>query len=1395
MRAFSLLLIAASVGSIAQQWHRVTTIPAPYASNYWLDVFFLPSDPRYGWVCGFNGMVIRTTDGGRTWQGTQIPGANQLESIHFVTSLIGYTSGPDGIWRSTDGGISWTTVTPDSALTLWGCYFLSPSTGVVIGGGCGNTPQRFFRTTDGGATWSVFTANEPNSGLTDAILYLDGTGFAVSSGRLWRTTDSGQTWAVISTTGSAVWQEEITRVGSSFLLPFAGIACSGQGNAGGMRFSTDGGATWREVSTGKPMFGAFLMSPTTGWACGYNGAVYYTTDGGQTWQLRNCGIDTMLHLDDIWFVNDTLGWVVGQGVWRYGPPDYRFDRDSLLFPEVCIPGSVDQTVRLANGSFTQTMVTLSITGADASAFRLVNFPPTALLQSCSWTSLPLRFEPLRAGVHRAELVATFPDGSTRRLLLLGVGRTKDGFPEQDTVLLPAVPCGVATLVQLRWSSRDSAAIVRIDWIGGSGGIQVTTPLPLPIPRTGAVLTFSVLVSDTGWVEARFRTRLQPCAHDTVIVVRVYGISPILTAPNSLSSLLRCQLTRLDSLPIANTGNDTLRISRYWLEQTPTGTVTVLGWSSRQPFPAQIPPRQADTLLLLLQPSAEGTFTATLWLENNDSTHARGPKNPFAVSISGEARRSVLLSQRAAYDFGRVCVGQTLEIRIRLENRGTLTALLSQPRVAPPFVAELEDRRNPPLLLGGDTLGLRIRFSPSWEGSFRDTVLLTATPCGERIAIAVSGEGIRAVLQATPARVQQTIPAAESRTLSLQLSVVGSAHVRVDRHRWDPPAPEWLHLREPTPGTWLRSGEPHPLLLELTSTEGAAVYVGTLCVESDAECPTLLCIPVELHRTEVRLAVERIAEGWQSLCVPLDTTADVLSLLNPSTQPVVLSSITLEPPSESFQLLELPSMPYTLEPAQRLTIRLHIRTTIEGRTQTTLRIVLGDSSILTFPLWAEFYRSRLELLLPAVVEVGRVELCEAERLVLLPLSNDGLLADTVVVELQSSSAAFRLQSPMSMVLPAGGTDTVRVVLSPAALPEGEVTAILHMRTLLCPMSSTVWLTATGVNPRLDVQPSGVDWGMVSLGERRIQSIRVVNSSPIPLRIETIEVEPAASGFALEAPPLPLSLPAGHELPLSISFTATDSGSFQAELYILARSVCPATVVVPLRATVPPELYALQLWIDHHVARPGDTVLIPIWLHGATQRAQVQQLTVDLQFAPALLLPLALVRDNAPLPFSFEADGSLHFSTALTAEASADAVVPQSVAVLVGIALASIPSETPLRFVHATVAAQKQTVLSTTDGHLSVLFCGGSLRRVVLREGGWARALTTDEGIHVQLSSPVRQMWSVQLSTMEGRLCWSWQGTVEGNRDVLIPGTLLAQGSYLLWLDSNGVQQRLLVPWMR
>ena len=321
-----LLLFVFAFANIFAQWDEITTIPPQFQnSKGWLEFWFLDDEPNYGWVCGFNGMVIRTTDGGKSWQGTIVPNADQLESITFVDKMTGYVSGTSvfgygAIYKSVDGGKTWREITdPRRASQLWGNYFLDKNNGIIIGGGCQYTPLQFFRTADGGKTWRLFEYPAMESALSDVVLNSDGSGYATSSGLIWITTNSGYSWKIMSKSGAYDWQEDLHISGRTILVPYS-KGCNGNMSNGGIRISADFGTSWRQFNTHEPMFGAWLMSEREGWACGHKASLYHTTNGGLSWELENCGIDPDDVLDDFWFINDTTGFVCGQKVYRYSIP-------------------------------------------------------------------------------------------------------------------------------------------------------------------------------------------------------------------------------------------------------------------------------------------------------------------------------------------------------------------------------------------------------------------------------------------------------------------------------------------------------------------------------------------------------------------------------------------------------------------------------------------------------------------------------------------------------------------------------------------------------------------------------------------------------------------------------------------------------------------------------------------------------------------------------------------------------------------------------------------------------------------------------------------------------------------------------------------------------------------
>ncbi len=321
-------------------WKKVETLPPGYEDNYWLEIWALPSDDNYIWISGFNGKILRSTDRGKTWAGTTIKNVDQLESIHFTSKKIGYTSGNKNgyffMYKSTDGGASWFDVSPDPLheTPFWGNYFYDDNYGILVGGYCG--VQYFFLTRNGGRNWNVQTYKQANTKMSDVVIYSPtGKAYAVSSGYIWSSDNGGASWNIFTKTGGNDWQEDIHIYGNTILIPFSGGCDGGDDNNSGIRTSTDFGKTWKQFKTTAAMYGSFLIDSLRGWACGLRDNLWYTSDGGDTWELRNCGIEPEnVNLDDMLFLDDSTGWVVGEGIYE------RHFYDTLA-PEIYTPGPMD----------------------------------------------------------------------------------------------------------------------------------------------------------------------------------------------------------------------------------------------------------------------------------------------------------------------------------------------------------------------------------------------------------------------------------------------------------------------------------------------------------------------------------------------------------------------------------------------------------------------------------------------------------------------------------------------------------------------------------------------------------------------------------------------------------------------------------------------------------------------------------------------------------------------------------------------------------------------------------------------------------------------------------------------------------------------------------------------
>ena len=167
------------------------TLADPYVSN----VFFV--SPTIVYAIGRK--CWKSMDAGSTWTAlyefsTPI---TSYRGLFFIDQQTGWTTGEDGIHKTTNGGASWQLV-PFTSPGFDELFFTDASTGFVTGG------AKILKSTDGGASWNL--QNTLSTYYHDIHFVSATTGYVTDHNVLLKTTDGGTTWKkeVELTPGSAI---------------------------------------------------------------------------------------------------------------------------------------------------------------------------------------------------------------------------------------------------------------------------------------------------------------------------------------------------------------------------------------------------------------------------------------------------------------------------------------------------------------------------------------------------------------------------------------------------------------------------------------------------------------------------------------------------------------------------------------------------------------------------------------------------------------------------------------------------------------------------------------------------------------------------------------------------------------------------------------------------------------------------------------------------------------------------------------------------------------------------------------------------------------------------------------------------------------------------------------
>lgn len=264
-------------------------------------------DTQNGWIVGDLGVILHTSSGGKEKWKHQRGGPRfhnsadaVLLGVDFVSKQIGWAVGENGtILHTRNGGVTWESQSSPSHL-LVGICAISPDEGYAVG-----DRGTILRTENGGGVWSA-----QDSRTTECF---GATHFA-SAQIGWAVAEAG---VVLHTrNGGSVWQRQVSETQQDLLGVFFADEKNGWcvGSGGEIIHTNDGGKTWRRQKSGTNwnLFDVHFTSKRRGWAVGLNGTMLATVDGGTHWQLSPLSerYPSFL-LDAVMFVTPEIGWVVG----------------------------------------------------------------------------------------------------------------------------------------------------------------------------------------------------------------------------------------------------------------------------------------------------------------------------------------------------------------------------------------------------------------------------------------------------------------------------------------------------------------------------------------------------------------------------------------------------------------------------------------------------------------------------------------------------------------------------------------------------------------------------------------------------------------------------------------------------------------------------------------------------------------------------------------------------------------------------------------------------------------------------------------------------------------------------------------------------------------------------
>jgi photosystem II stability/assembly factor-like uncharacterized protein len=310
-RCLTVAMMLCVMATVAFGYDWVTQNPWP-TSQTLEDVDFVSATT--GWVVGAYGEILKTTDGGQTWNRQRLENAYWFIKVQFRDEMTGWAFG-EGltcpasglIMKTTDGGETWQEYRPPCGM-IRDAKFFSDSVGWLMDW------EKILCTNDGGETWRSYFPGD-GAFLYSASFVSADTGWVAHWSQddnrttMLQTVDGCENWTS-QDMGAASWVNLKIHFLDSQHGWFGLMTVNGYRAYTDCYQTSDGGSSWTPILShyANGVMDIQFTDSANGWL-GMSGEVLHTVNGGLTWDHH---VNTILNGDALDVLNENSVIVVGE---------------------------------------------------------------------------------------------------------------------------------------------------------------------------------------------------------------------------------------------------------------------------------------------------------------------------------------------------------------------------------------------------------------------------------------------------------------------------------------------------------------------------------------------------------------------------------------------------------------------------------------------------------------------------------------------------------------------------------------------------------------------------------------------------------------------------------------------------------------------------------------------------------------------------------------------------------------------------------------------------------------------------------------------------------------------------------------------------------------------------